>query len=124
MKVGDRHFRSIWLEPDGWSVGAIDQRRLPHEFVIARLETAEAAAEAIRSMLVRGAPLIGATAAYGMALAMRDDRSDAGIDRAYQRLIATRPTAINLKWALDVMKRVLRRAAPSERAQVAYAPAA
>ena len=63
-------------------------------------------------MLVRGAPLIGATAAYGMALAVRDDRSDAGIDRAYEFLIATRPTAINLKWALDEMKRVLRPAAP------------
>ena len=101
MKVDGRHFRSIWLEPDGWTVGAVDQRRLPHEFAIVRLETADAAADAIRSMLVRGAPLIGATAAYGMALAVRDDRSDAGIDRAYESLIATRPTAINLKWALD-----------------------
>ena len=64
MKVDGRHFRSIWLEPDGWSVGAIDQRRLPHEFVVARLTTCEEAAEAIRGMLVRGAPLIGATAAY------------------------------------------------------------
>ena len=124
MKVDGRHFRSIWLEPDGWSVGAIDQRRLPHEFVIARLENAEAAADAIRSMLVRGAPLIGATAAYGMALAMRDDRSDAGIDRAYRLLIATRPTAINLKWALDEMVRVLKPSPPSERAQIAYAGAA
>ena len=124
MKVDGRHFRSIWLEPDGWSVGAIDQRRLPHEFVIARLETADAAADAIRSMLVRGAPLIGATAAYGMALAVRDDRSDAGIDRAYELLIATRPTAINLKWALDEMKRVLKPSPPSERAQIAYARAA
>ena len=67
MKVDGRHFRRIWLEPDGWTVGAIDQRRLPHEFAIVRLETVEAAADAIRSMLVRGAPLIGATAAYGMA---------------------------------------------------------
>ena len=75
-------------------------------------------------MLVRGAPLIGATAAYGMALAMRDDRSDAGIDRAYELLIATRPTAINLKWALDEMKRVLKPVPPSERAQIAYARAA
>src|SRR6516165_3266909 len=100
MKVDGKHFRSIWLEPDGWSVGAIDQRRLPHEFTIARLTTSDEAADAIRSMLVRGAPLIGATAAYGMALAMRDDASDAGLDRAYARLIATRPTAINLKWAL------------------------
>ncbi|WOH68161.1 S-methyl-5-thioribose-1-phosphate isomerase [Bradyrhizobium sp. BWA-3-5] len=124
MKVDGRHFRSIWLEPDGWTVGAIDQRRLPHEFAIVRLETADAAADAIRSMLVRGAPLIGATAAYGMALAVRDDRSDAGIDRAYEFLIATRPTAINLKWALDEMKRVLKPAAPSERVQIAYARAA
>jgi methylthioribose-1-phosphate isomerase len=124
VKVDGRHFRSIWLEPDGWSVGAIDQRRLPHEFVIARLETAEAAADAIRTMLVRGAPLIGATAAYGMALAVRDDRSDAGIDRAYQLLIATRPTAINLKWALDEMVRAIKPRPPSERAQVAYARAA
>ena len=124
MKVDGRHFRSIWLEPDGWSVGAIDQRRLPHEFIIARLETADAAADAIRSMLVRGAPLIGATAAYGMALAVRDDRSDAGIDRAHQLLIATRPTAINLKWALDEMTRAIKPVPPSRRAQVAYARAA
>jgi len=123
MKVDGRHFRSIWLAQDNWSVDAIDQRRLPHEFVIARLETADAAADAIRSMLVRGAPLIGATAAFGMALAVRDDRSDDGIDRAYELLIATRPTAINLKWALDEMKRVLKRSAPSERAQIAYARA-
>ena len=124
MKVDGRHFRSIWLEPDGWTIGAIDQRRLPHEFAIVRLETLEAAADAIRSMLVRGAPLIGATAAYGMALAVRDDRSDAGIERAYEFLIATRPTAINLKWALDEMRRVLKPAPPSERAQIAYARAA
>ena len=104
MKVDGKHFRSIWLEPDGWTVSAIDQRRLPHDFVVARLTTCEAAADAIRSMLVRGAPLIGATAAYGMALAMRADASDAALDRAYQTLIATRPTAINLKWALDEMR--------------------
>ena len=105
VKVDGRHFRSIWLEPDGWSVGAIDQRRLPHEFVVARMTSAADAGEAIRSMLVRGAPLIGATAAYGMALAMRADASDAALDLAYQMLIATRPTAINLKWALDEMQR-------------------
>ena len=105
MKVDGRHFRSIWLEEDGWSVGAIDQRRLPHEFVIARITSAAEATEAIRSMLVRGAPLIGATAAYGMALAMRADASDAGLDRAYAMLMAARPTAINLKWALDEMAR-------------------
>ena len=79
------------FEPDGWSVGAIDQRRLPHEFVIARLETARAAADAISTMLVRGAPLIGAAAAYGVALAMRADGSDAALDTACKTLIATRP---------------------------------
>jgi methylthioribose-1-phosphate isomerase len=123
MKVDGKHFRSVWLEPDGWSVGAIDQRRLPHEFVVAKLTDCAEAAEAIRSMLVRGAPLIGATAAYGMALAMRDDRSDAAIDRAYDMLIATRPTAINLKWALEEMRAMLRPLAPSARAEAAYARA-
>jgi methylthioribose-1-phosphate isomerase len=120
MKVDGRHFRSIWLETDGWSVGAIDQRRLPHEFVVAHLVGAEDAADAIRTMLVRGAPLIGATAAYGVALAMRADASDAALDRAYKMLIATRPTAINLKWALDEMERALRPFAPSARTEVAY----
>ena len=120
MKVDGRHFRSIWLEPDGWSVGAIDQRRLPHEFVVARMTDAAEAGEAIRSMLVRGAPLIGATAAYGMALATRADASDAGLDRAYTMLIAARPTAINLKWALDEMLRILRPLPPSARLEAAY----
>ena len=123
MRVDGKHFRSIWLEPDGWTVGAIDQRKLPHEFVIAQLATVEAAADAIRAMLVRGAPLIGATAAYGMALAMRAHASDAAIDRAYKLLIATRPTAINLKWALDEMRSVLRHLPPSQRAAVAYSRA-
>jgi methylthioribose-1-phosphate isomerase len=123
MKVDGKHFRSIWLASDGWSVSAIDQRRLPHEFVVARLTNCAEAADAIRSMLVRGAPLIGATAAYGMALAMRDDKSDAAIERAYQMLIATRPTAINLKWALEEMRRVLRPLPPSVRTGAAYARA-
>jgi methylthioribose-1-phosphate isomerase len=123
MKVDGRHFRSIWLDSDGWSVCAIDQRKLPHEFVVARLTTLDEAADAIRSMLVRGAPLIGATAAYGMALAMRDDRSEAAVTRAYDALIATRPTAINLKWALDEMRTMLRPLPPSARADAAYARA-
>jgi methylthioribose-1-phosphate isomerase len=124
MKVEGRHLRSIWLEPDGWSVSAIDQRRLPHDFVVARLTTCDAAADAIRSMLVRGAPLIGATAAYGMALAMRDDASDAALDQAYRTLIATRPTAINLKWALDELRSMLRPLSSPARAAAAYARAA
>src|SRR6201991_3188725 len=118
MKVDGRHFRSIWLEPDGWSVGAIDQQRLPHDFVVARLTTCDAAADAIRSMLVRGAPLIGATAAYGVALAMRADGSDAALDSACKTLIATRPTAINLKGALDELRFALRPLPPSQRAAV------
>jgi methylthioribose-1-phosphate isomerase len=123
MKVDGKHFRSIWRDADGWSVNAIDQRRLPHEFVVARLTTCAEAADAIRSMLVRGAPLIGATAAYGMALAMRNDTSDAAIDRACEMLVATRPTAINLKWALEVMRRALRPLPPSARIDAAYARA-
>ncbi len=123
MKVDGRYYRSIWLDADGWSVDAIDQRRLPHEFGVARLTNCAEAAEAIRSMLVRGAPLIGATAAFGMALAMREDASNAAIDRAYQTLVATRPTAINLKWALDEMCAALRPHDPSARADAAYARA-
>jgi methylthioribose-1-phosphate isomerase len=123
MKVDGKHIRSIWLEPDDWTVSAIDQRRLPHDFVVAKLTTCDAAADAIRSMLVRGAPLIGATAAYGMALAMRTHGSDVALDQAYEKLIATRPTAINLKWALDEMRSLLRPLPPTARAAAAYARA-
>src|ERR1700693_5598610 len=98
MKVDGKAMRSIWLEPDGWSVGVIDQTVLPHRFATARLATLDAAAHAISSMLIRGAPLIAAAAAYGMCLALRADASDDGLDRAYATLLATRPTAINLKW--------------------------
>src|ERR1700721_1545222 len=120
MKVDGRHIRSIWVEPDGVSVRAIDQRRLPHEFVVADIADCDAAADAIRSMLVRGAPLIGATGAYGVALAMRADGSDAALTRAYDTLIATRPTAINLKWALEEMRAALSPLAPSARAAAAF----
>jgi methylthioribose-1-phosphate isomerase len=123
MKVGGKHFRSIWLEPDGWSVGAIDQRNLPHEFCVTRLTSCEAAADAIRSMLVRGAPLIGATAAYGVALAMRADSSDAALDTACAMLLATRPTAINLRWALDELRLALKPLPAAARVAVAYARA-
>lgn len=123
MKVDGRHFRSIWVEADGVSVRAIDQRRLPHEFVVADIRDCDAAAEAIRTMLVRGAPLIGATAAYGVALAMRLDTSDAALARAYDTLIVTRPTAINLKWALEEMRAALSPLEPSARAAAAFARA-
>jgi methylthioribose-1-phosphate isomerase len=124
MKVDGRHVRSIWLEPDGWTVGAIDQRRLPHDFAVARLTTCDAAADAIRSMLVRGAPLIGATAAYGVALAIRADASDTALDQACKTLLATRPTAINLKWALDEMRSLLQPLPLPQRIGAAYARAA
>src|SRR3954466_10627333 len=119
MKVNGTHTRTIWLESDQ-SVGTIDQTLLPHRYVTIRLETAEDAARAIETMQVRGAPLIGATAAYGMALATRADSSDAALERAYALLIATRPTAINLKWALDEMMASLRNRLREERVAAAY----
>jgi methylthioribose-1-phosphate isomerase len=124
MKVDGRHTRTLWLEPDGWSVGAIDQTRLPHRFETIRLATVADAARAIATMQVRGAPLIGAMAAYGVALALRADASDDGLRRAYAELHAARPTAINLKWALDEMARAVRALEPRDRAEAAYARAA
>ena len=120
MKVDGKAMRSIWLEPDGWSVGAIDQTALPHRLATARLTSLDEAAHAIRAMQIRGAPLIGATAAYGMCLALRADASDEAIERAYATLIATRPTAINLRWALDEMVAAVRNRPRSERVAAAY----
>jgi methylthioribose-1-phosphate isomerase len=124
MKVDGKPMRSIWLEPDGWSVGVIDQTMLPHRFATARLVTLDEAAHAIRAMVIRGAPLIGAAAAYGICLALRDDASDEALDRAYATLLATRPTAINLKWALDEMMAALRNRPRAERTAAAYRRAA
>ena len=124
MKVGGKSTRTIWLEPDGWSVGVIDQTALPHRLVISRLTTLAEAAHAIRAMVIRGAPLIGATAGYGMALAVREDASDEGLERAYATLLATRPTAINLRWALDEVMAVIRNRPRAERTAVAYRRAA
>ena len=120
MKVGGKPMRSIWLEPDGWSVGVIDQTALPHRLATAHLSTLDQAAHAIRAMLIRGAPLIGATAAYGICLALRADASDEALDRAYARLLATRPTAINLKWALDEMVGAVRNRPHTGRTAAAY----
>ncbi len=124
MKVNGRHTRSIWVEPDGDTVAVIDQTVLPHRFVTLRLTTLDDAARAIKSMQVRGAPLIGATAAYGVALALRADASDEALERAYATLIATRPTAINLKWALDEMMAAVRNRPRAERVAAAYRRAA
>ena len=120
MKVNREQTRSVWVEADGVTIGIIDQTLLPYRYVTLRLETVADAARAIKSMQVRGAPLIGAVAAYGMALAMREDASDAGLERAYALLIATRPTAINLKWALDEMMAAVRNRARAERVEAAY----
>lgn len=124
MKVNGKPFRTIWLAEDQWAVEIIDQTRLPHEFVTVRLETMEEAAHAIRAMLVRGAPLIGATAAYGIALAMRNNSSDAALQKAYDILMETRPTAVNLRWALDDMKALLGPIAADARQEAAYERAA
>src|SRR5499427_6884899 len=124
MKVDGKHMRTIWVEADGWSVGIIDQTALPHRFATLRLATLAEVARAIATMQVRGAPLIGATAAYGVALALRADASDEALERACATLIATRPTAINLKWALDEMVAVVRNRPREERLGAAYRRAA
>ncbi len=124
MKVHGQPMRTLWVEPDGWSVGIIDQTRLPHAFVTLRLTTMEEVAQAIRSMQLRGAPLIGAAAAYGVCLALRVDASAEALEKACAVLAATRPTAINLRWALEEMHRTLQPLSPSERVSAAYRRAA
>lgn len=124
MNVDGTPYRTIWLADDGWAVMIIDQTKLPFDFVTRRLENVSDAAQSIADMWVRGAPLIGATAAYGMALAMHDDPSDPGLSTAYDTLLATRPTAVNLRWALDEMKALLAPLAADQRAEAAYKRAA
>ncbi len=126
MMVQGRPMRTIWLAEDGWAVEIIDQTQLPHAFVTRRLETLEDAAHAIRTMLVRGAPLIGATAAYGLALelALRGNASDETLARAGETLLATRPTAVNLRWAIEDVTGRMQDLAPADRAAAAYRRAA
>ncbi len=124
MKVNGIPYRSIWLGDDGHTVRIIDQTQLPHDFVILDLTTMQQAAQAIRDMWVRGAPLIGATAAYGIALQMASDPSDASLRSACETLHATRPTAVNLRWALDDLRTCLTPLPPAERSAAAYARAA
>ena len=120
MKIDGQHYTTIWLADDGWTVEVIDQRKLPHQLEICRLQTLEAAAHAIREMVVRGAPLIGVTAAYGYALGLREDPSDAGLQRVYDTLYATRPTAVNLRWSLDEVRAAVQGLPPNERVAAAY----
>ena len=124
MKINGQPYRTIWPAQDGWRVSVIDQTKLPFRFETVTLGSVEQAADAIRTMIVRGAPLIGTTAAYGVALAMRVDASDAGLAAAILLLGATRPTAVNLHWALERMRRRLDATAPEARIEAAYAEAA
>jgi len=124
MKIDGKDFRTIWLAGDGKGVEIIDQTKLPHLLEITTLRSMDDAATAISDMLVRGAPLIGATGAYGMALAMTEDASDRNLQRAHDVLVKTRPTAVNLKWALDRMQQVLAPVPAASRVAAAYAEAA
>ena len=124
MRVGERAYRSIWLAADRRAVEIIDQTRLPFRFEIVRLESAAAAMDAIRRMLVRGAPLIGATAAYGLCLGLREDVRDAHLERLATELIDCRPTAVNLRWAVARMLARLRPLPAGERLRAAYGEAA
>ncbi len=123
MLVDGKARRTIWVAEDGRTVRILDQTRLPHELEVVGLGAAEDAARAIETMQVRGAPLIGATAAYGVCLAMLADASDAGLDAAVARLARTRPTAVNLRWALERMRGALLNQPHERRVDLAYAEA-
>ncbi len=119
MKIDGRHYRSLWWNLDASVLEIIDQRWLPHELRIQPVGSMQDFADAIAQMRVRGAPLIGATAAYGMAHAMVEDPSDGNLDAAWAFLERTRPTAINLRWALDRCRTALRPLVPADRAAAA-----
>lgn len=124
MKIDGRHYRTIWLAADGATVEIIDQTALPHRFETVALRSIEDAARAILTMQVRGAPLIGASAAYGLCLGLRRDATDAGLEAHIALLARQRPTAINLRWALEEMRRVVAPLPPEARVVAAYAHAA
>ena len=115
---------TLRLAEDGWGVEVLDQTLLPHEVAVVRLESAADAARAITEMVVRGAPLIGATGAYGVCLALRSDPRDRSLESARELLIAARPTAVNLRWAVEEVVSTARALPPSERAAAAYSRAA
>jgi methylthioribose-1-phosphate isomerase len=119
MKIAGQDYRSIWIDDATGDLKIIDQTELPHRFEIRTLADVSSAAEAIRTMRVRGAPLIGATAAHAMALAMARDPGDESLARARDELIATRPTAINLRWAVDRVIDVVSSRPRDERAEAA-----
>jgi methylthioribose-1-phosphate isomerase len=124
MRVEGVPYRTIWIDPtDGWSIRIIDQTKLPWSLDIVQLTDVAQAAHAIRSMQLRGAPLIGAAAAYGLCLGLRQDPSSAALERDAALLAETRPTAVNLRWALERMLTRLRNTPAAERVRVAYAEA-
>ncbi|MBL8700461.1 MAG: S-methyl-5-thioribose-1-phosphate isomerase [Alphaproteobacteria bacterium] len=120
MKIDGKAYRSVWRAPESPAVQIVDQTRLPHRFEVLTLTTSAAVAHAIRTMQVRGAPLIGACGAYGLALALGEDPGDAALESAYATLNATRPTAVNLRWGLDRVRAAVRPLAAAERAAAAY----
>src|SRR3546814_20145985 len=124
MKVDGKPYRTIWLNDDGWSVEIIDQTLMPHRFETVTLRSLEEAARAIKTMQVRGSPLIGATAAYGVCLAVRNDDGDEAPDLACATLYATRPTAVHLRWAPDETQGVLRHRLRGAAPAAAYPPTA
>jgi methylthioribose-1-phosphate isomerase len=124
MQVNGQAFRTIWQTDAGGDVAVIDQTLLPFAFEVRTLRRVEDAATAIRDMVVRGAPLIGVTAAYGVALALREHPGDASLAAAIAQLVATRPTAVNLRWAVERVRRAVASLPPSERSARAYAEAA
>ena len=125
MKIDGIPYRSVWVDrDDGWSIRIFDQTKLPWSLDILRLTDEAQVAHAIRSMQVRGAPLIGAVAAYGVALALRRDAGTAHLESVVASLGETRPTAINLRWALERMLAALHNLSPADRVAAAYAEAA
>ena len=125
MKIDGAPYRSVWVDPeDHWSVRIFDQTKLPWSLDILRLTGVGQVAHAIRAMQVRGAPLIGAVAAYGLALAVRDDASSETMERDAAMLAGSRPTAVNLRWAIERMLTRLRNTQAADRAAVGFAEAA
>tara|TARA_Y100001968_G_C19385086_1_gene732444 strand:+ start:546 stop:1643 length:1098 start_codon:yes stop_codon:yes gene_type:complete len=119
MKIKGKEWRTIWLQEDGCSIGVIDQRKLPHYFCSCIIYSFEQAAQSIRAMIVRGAPLIGVTGAYGLMLALQKDPSDTSLENAYKTLISARPTAINLAWALSRIRKKVEKVPLEKRAEIA-----
>jgi methylthioribose-1-phosphate isomerase len=123
MLVNGDAYTTLWYDSDKHRVSIIDQTKLPHRFEMVTLQTLTDFCDAIRDMQVRGAPLIGATAAYGLALALKEDASLANEQKAAQALLATRPTAVNLQWAIRRIQSVIAKQPTQSRASYAMATA-